>query len=885
MNFDRKVGLTVRNARLSVLAGVALLAGVLMASPAPASAAGLDVSVITWDILGVKSNNTGLSTGPGPGFPVGVKVCNSSGGTLTNVATNFAFTTSNSDITLATASTDAVASSIANLECQSSYFAVDVNRVAGARGTNKSYQITASSTEGSSGTSGTRTLYVQRLISQNRNTTHKIAGAGGCNADYTICDPAPTNLVVGNTYTYKLYAETATGYDQVESFLAVPGMIFRTESVEAQYQTPAGATATTPYADACGWTMNGALADFGSCTGPVVAPWAPGGKAGNKMVLTYRLKVISAGSGSMNSLIYDFSGGSFHYNSDFDDSSLSLTFTASVKYPLDVTVTGTGQVSSAPSGITCGTINTSCSQDYSSSVSVTLTATEDGTNNFNPGPSVCPGTGWVYASGSGASETYTCTVTMSEAKSATAVFAGPNWYPLDVQTSGAGGVTANLPTINCSLTQTSCDYGYASGTVVTLTATPEPGSSLDPLTSICPGTGWTASGGGIYTCITTMDRARSATALFDAVLPTVYGLTAAVTAGSGTISSTPAGIDCDESTAVDCSESYNSGTAVTLTATAKPGYRFVSWGGACAAEISATCSLTMSGNQNVTAQFELIPRYPLDVTVTGGGKVTGTGIDCGAQCTESYDDGTLVTLTASPDPGKQFKGWGGSCASAGTNLTCVVTMSEARSVTAQFEDVPAGTFPLSISKTGDGTVTGPGIDCGSTCVGNYPPGEKLTLTAKPADGWKLDPASSSCPGDGWTAAGDGAYSCVVTMSEAREAKVVFARISSAFVVVSTSTYGSLLSTKVRVPGPGTVSQRATRLKRGERVTACRTASRHPRRSGTVKLTCRLTAATRAARLKDPVVVRLCTTYRPSGGAARTKCRRIVLPAIRPIFTG
>jgi hypothetical protein len=59
------------------------------------------------------------------------------------------------------------------------------------------------------------------------------------------------------------------------------------------------------------------------------------------------------------------------------------------------------------------------------------------------------------------------------------------------------------------------------------------------------------------------------------------------------------------------------------------------------------------------------------------------GIDCGADCTESYAAGTVVTLTAAPGPSSTFEGWsGGSC--SGTSLVCQLTMDTARSATATF---------------------------------------------------------------------------------------------------------------------------------------------------------------------------------------------------------
>jgi hypothetical protein len=82
---------------------------------------------------------------------------------------------------------------------------------------------------------------------------------------------------------------------------------------------------------------------------------------------------------------------------------------------------------------------------------------------------------------------------------------------------------------------------------------------------------------------------------------------------------------------------------------------------------------------------------------SGSGRVTSapSGIDCGSDCSESYTPGTVVTLTAEPDPSSTFGGWsGGSC--GGTSLTCQLTMDTARTATATFASlVGAGIYTVS----------------------------------------------------------------------------------------------------------------------------------------------------------------------------------------------
>ena len=85
-------------------------------------------------------------------------------------------------------------------------------------------------------------------------------------------------------------------------------------------------------------------------------------------------------------------------------------------------------------------------------------------------------------------------------------------------------------------------------------------------------------------------------------------------------------------------------------------------------------------------QWTGLPSYQLTVALagTGTGSVSSNppGISCGADCSESYTSGTVVTLTAVAEVGSVFSGWSGAC--SGTALTCPVTMGGARSVTATF---------------------------------------------------------------------------------------------------------------------------------------------------------------------------------------------------------
>jgi Divergent InlB B-repeat domain len=71
----------------------------------------------------------------------------------------------------------------------------------------------------------------------------------------------------------------------------------------------------------------------------------------------------------------------------------------------------------------------------------------------------------------------------------------------------------------------------------------------------------------------------------------------------------------------------------------------------------------------------------LFVSVSGSGHVSGPGIDCPKQCSQTYKDGTVLTLQASSDSGWQLAGWKGDCVGTGD---CKLTMDAGHKVEADF---------------------------------------------------------------------------------------------------------------------------------------------------------------------------------------------------------
>ena len=202
--------------------------------------------------------------------------------------------------------------------------------------------------------------------------------------------------------------------------------------------------------------------------------------------------------------------------------------------------------------------------------------------------------------------------------------------------------------------------------------------------------------------------------------------------GGGTATSTPAGIACPE----DCSESYDSGQVVSLSAAPIANSTFTGWSG------DVGCSeglVTMNSDVACTANFAATS-FTLTVSVVGNGTATSTpvGIACPCDCFEAFDSGQEVTLSAVPDSGSTFAGWSGDADCFDGQVTMDVDVG----CTATFDTVPL-TFTLTVVVTGDlgpnnsGTVTADvgTINCGNgsfDCDDDYGSGTPVILTATPS---------------------------------------------------------------------------------------------------------------------------------------------------------
>lgn len=434
---------------------------------------------------------------------------------------------------------------------------------------------------------------------------------------------------------------------------------------------------------------------------------------------------------------------------------------AAPKYALKVSRSGTGSgtVTSSPAGIECGA---DCEESYEQGTKVALTPTPAAGSEFKGWSGACTGSG-------------ACEVTMSSAKSVGAEFALVK-HQLTVSKSGTGSgtVTSSPAGIECGST---CAASLDHGTLVKLTGTPATGSKAVTW-------GGCDKVNGANECEVAMSAAKTITATFNLES---HQLTLIKNgSGTGTVTSSPAGIECGS----ECQASFDHGALVTLTGTPGPNTKAVVWQ-TCPGTVNASnqCETTMSAAKEAVATFSL-EQHQLTVERkgTGSGTVASSpaGIECGATCAASFDHGTLVKLSGTPAAGSKAVAWNDCDAVTDAN-ECEVTMGAAKSVTATF-NLESRQLAVVVDGTGSGTVASlpAGIECGSECSAGYVHGTLVKLTGTPAEG------SQAVRWSGCDAI-VGANECEVTMDAAKKVEATFNAIGQFQLEVTSNGSGTVTS--------------------------------------------------------------------------------------------
>ncbi len=351
MNINKKLFYAIKNNKFcqkfanNILLGLATFPifmgmNLLFSSKANATA-NITIQPISWHIIGLDSNK--VTDGPDT-FNIGARVCNVGTSDATNVQARFVFDNSNQYINLtgndtltldslpagATSHPPGNTGAIPN-NCRDFYFNVVITRDRKAYDATRLYRIEATADGlGTVSTPSNRELYVEKLVSQNRNSVLSFDG--------------PTVVEQGKTYTYTVTGSTAPGgYEQLVFATNFPNTFFEILSVSTNYSTPSGTSNNANYGDGCGWDPNigqtPPKGTYRSCIGPV--NYGNDGKVGADFTTTYQVKIIGTGSASVTNLVYDFSGSSYHYNSDYGTGVNTKVVTAVEATSPDLTISKT----------------------------------------------------------------------------------------------------------------------------------------------------------------------------------------------------------------------------------------------------------------------------------------------------------------------------------------------------------------------------------------------------------------------------------------------------------------------------------------------------------------------------------------------------------------
>ena len=174
---------------------------------------------------------------------------------------------------------------------------------------------------------------------------------------------------------------------------------------------------------------------------------------------------------------------------------------------------------------------------------------------------------------------------------------------------------------------------------------------------------------------------------------------------------------------------YPEDEVVAITATPNAGYEFDHWTGDVADPNVASTTVTMDGDKTVTAHFSLLPvTYELTMAVDpAGGGTTNPAVGV-----HPYEEGAVVTISATPNAGYEFDHWTGDVADPNSAST-TVTMDGDKTVTAHFVLLPV-TYDLTMAVDPAGS----GATDPAAGVHTYSEGEVVAITATPNAGYEFD---------------------------------------------------------------------------------------------------------------------------------------------------
>ncbi|HEY0777059.1 MAG TPA: hypothetical protein VGD56_03745 [Gemmatirosa sp.] len=479
----------------------------------------------------------------------------------------------------------------------------------------------------------------------------------------------------------------------------------------------------------------------------------------------------------------------------------ATTVTAAFAPPQTLTLTLVGAGGSggrvtgvaSPCVLAGGAATVVCTPSVRFGSTVTLVAAADSASTFAGWGGNCAGSGTASS----------CTVTLTQARTVTAAFQRRTAVvTLALSGSAAGSVLQHGVAV-CTLPSgggsTRCALTLPVDAAVAFSAQPSGGAQFQ-------GWGGPCSGTGSCSFTVTGSTTLGATFVRNPVSVTV-GADPQGT-GSGTVTSSPAGVSCTiagTTTAGACSTTVAAGSRVMLTAAAATGNGFAAWGGACAGQTGPLCTLaSVTSGTNVTARFApATTTLTIVPTGTSGGLLStpptqppGGNVSCRltvangstttGRCVETFPIGATTTISATPDSNSVLTAWKGDCANTPvTSSTCTVAMSQARTVGAVFG---GRTFALHVALGGSGAgrvSRGGSTACSlaagqgaTTCTLQVPAYAAVALTEAAAQGSTFAAWGGAC------AAAGGNASCSYTATRDTTVSARFAPASATLTIAA-----------------------------------------------------------------------------------------------------
>lgn len=313
---------------------------------------------------------------------------------------------------------------------------------------------------------------------------------------------------------------------------------------------------------------------------------------------------------------------------------------------------------------------------------------------------------------------------------------GPVTYVLSVTSTGNGSATYS----GTSIRGKTSTFTVNEGTSATITFVPDNGNRIKSVK--VNSTDVTSSVSNNSYTISSITSDTSVEVEFEVIPPTTYTLSIKAI-GNGSVTYSGTSIRGKTSTFT-----VNEGTSATITFAPDNGNRIKSVKVNNAVVTSNVIDnqytiSNISSDTYVEVEFEAIPTYTLKITATGNGYATynGTAVRSGSN-TFTVLEGTSATISLTADDGHRIKSIKVNnqdvTASIKNNKYIVNNISANTTVEVAFEEIPPTTYTLSITATGNGSVT-----YGETTLKNQTQqftvneGSYATIAISPESGYRI----------------------------------------------------------------------------------------------------------------------------------------------------